>query len=53
MLLGLGLRGIRGGLFWSGVGSGRILDRHGLGGFGVSGLSACGFLPFVWRCLIV
>ena len=43
-------RGPVGGLFWSGRGSGRILDRHGLVGFGVS---AYGFPPFVWHCLIV
>ena len=50
---GGGCEGSGGGLFWSGGGSGRILDRHGLGGFGVSGLSAYGFPPFVWHCLIV
>ena len=53
MLLGGGCEGSGGGLFWSGVGSGRILDRHGLWGIGVSGLSACGFPPFVWHCIIV
>ena len=40
---GGGCEGSGGGLFWSRVGSGRILDRHGLRGFGVSGFRCVWF----------
>ena len=40
-------RGLLGVCFWSGGVSGRILDIHRLGGFGMYGLSAC----FVRRSL--
>ena len=42
---GGGCEGSSGGLFWSVVGSGRILDRHGLGGLGVSGFLRVVFHP--------